>query len=1164
MSYDNKKNMQSIELVPSQVLIENISETNLKKNMEEFVSLNIDNEISNRHLLIKEKNNIERINKSAVLTESERKINTNINNNVNNNSNFKTAQKNVEQKILINNNQNTKNLNNLNNNNFNYKNIQNSDQMDTELKKKPSLKSQKSGKQSRKKAIWRKIFINNTEKNTLKYNYCDNFVRSSIYTWYDFLPKSLLFQFRRYANIYFLFITILQCIPEISPLNPITAVFPFLFVLSISMIREAVEDIKRHKQDAKENSLEVFKYDNNFKETDDFSTRNLFISELSKNLGVGNIVKITKDTVIPADLILLCCSNNSKTAYIETSNLDGEKNLKPILCMQKTFNLLKNIEEERIFRLRGKIRCIPPTAEISTFNGEIFLNSEKVGLKVDKKNFLYKGTILKDTDWAIGIVVYTGKETKIIMNINKSHGKTSHLEMLINKLMVLIFSIQLSLCVFCAVGASLMFKYTFYRGPSAPSKQSYLKFTDESETSLINYNSFYAGFTSFFSYILLFNTMIPISLVVTLEMVKYGQSFFMMWDVDMYSTLRRKFVEVNSCSLNEEMGQIKYIFSDKTGTLTTNKLVFKKAFIWDTEFGKLPEELDADSKKTSSNNHNYNHNDNNEREIINQNNLKNFNNNNNSNNRGTAKSNNNDNNENSNNKNFANSNKSNNNNNASNSKDVNLGFHAGKGISSTDSASFPFNEVKSYSVYGKEGNTCDIELLSDNKKSSLKLQNTRDIINQFLYCISLNQNCFINKTLKTKPQPGIRRITTGNQKKLFSEKASNMNQTEASHQNEANQNNIQNWEINYTGESPDEIILTNSIKEMGVVYFEGDDKRKVLGVLKGANGSEIYVKEEFEILKVMEFNSERGMSSIIVKRDNRIFLYSKGGDGKISLRLSDKNNENKQKIFDKVKSCSEKGYRVLCSAMKILDEAEYQKWSNELDEGLERLNDDKEKERFSNDKYFEIEKGLILLGCTVVEDKLQDNVPETIKELQSAGVNIWVLTGDNLETARNIGIACNLLPEKMQKFFLFGEEKKMKKNMEEKMQIFIENADAALSQEAEKAINAFQEKYRKYYPVIGKNPDKSGVDKVHEEYVKNENLKILLYVVLKKIKEKMEKEDNNPEFNGTLRGLIIEMGCLNCILPPPIRDFPSVLYNHPLSQLFLDVSLKTQAVVCCR
>jgi len=1043
-------------------------------------------------------------------------------------------------------------------NNIDNKNLMSTYYSNSSIKK-PDLKD----KDIKLKSKMRKVFINNPLKNTAKYNYVDNFVRSSIYTWYNFLPKCLLFQFRRYANIYFLFISILQCIPQVSPLNPITAVIPFAIVLCISMIRECVEDIKRHKNDREENSLQVLKYDNNFISTNKFPDRKLFVSEASKNLRVGNIVKINKNSTIPADMILLSCSNNSKTAYIETSNLDGEKNLKPILCLQKTFNLLKNVDNEHLLRLRGKIKCILPTTDLSTFNGEIFLNNEKVSLKVDKKNFLYKGTVLKDTDWALGIVVYTGKDTKIILNINKSNGKSSHLELLINKLMILIFCFQLSLCLVCAILSSLMFSSTFFRSISNPllNKQSYIIFVDETVSSNGYYNnSFYAGLTSFFAYLLLFNTLIPISLVVTLEMVKYGQSFFMMWDFEMNSKLRNKFVEVNSCSLNEEMGQIKYIFSDKTGTLTTNKLVFKKAFIWDTEFGKLPEELteceeidNIKKNKVINKNIKIDNNTNNkinyEKQSSKLNNI-------------NIKSKNHDK-KNDSGYNFKGS-KNNKDNNESNdySKDIKMGLESNKNISNFNlTNSFPFKDVKDYSVYGKQGKQYNIELLSKNKNFTLKLSNTRDIINQFLYCISLNQNCFINKSFKLK-EHSFRRILTGNEKKLL-DKNKNFNNSESMIE-EANKNKVENWEINYTGESPDEIILTNSIKEMGMIYFEGDDRRRILAVLKGINGSEFYEKEEFEILKVMEFNSERGMSSIIVKREEEIFLYSKGGDGKIGLRLSEKNNDNKQKIFDKVKSCSEKGYRVLCAAMKILDPKEYQDWIDDLDAGLEKLNDEKEKERFANEKYFEIEKGLILLGCTVVEDKLQDNVPETIKELQNAGVNIWVLTGDNLETARNIGISCQLLPERMQKYFLYGDEKKMKKIMEENLNIFIDSVDSQLELEATKEINDFQEKYLKYYPIVNFNPDKNGVDKVHEEYRNNERLKIILYIVLKKVKERMNKENQSPEFIGMLRGIVIEMACLNCILPPQIKNFPSALYNHPLSQLFLDVVLTTQAVVCCR
>ena len=926
--------------------------------------------------------------------------------------------------------------------------------------------SKHSTKKPLKNTDIRKITLNNPEKNTKKYSYIDNFVKSSIYNKFNFIPKSLFFQFKRYANIYFLFVTIIQCIPAISPLNPITAVFPFAFVLCISMLREGVEDYNRHTQDEKENSLQVLKYANNPK------SEELFISEKSRNLRVGDLVKIQKNNVIPADLVILSCSNISKTAYIETSNLDGEKNLKPLSCPSKSFNLFKNLIEDKLFRLKGKINCIKPQAEINTFSGELILEANKNSKKINlaKTNLMYKGTTLKDTDWALGAVVYTGAETKIILNINKANGKSSHLEMMINRLMILIFCIQVILCIMCASGSSY-YHYNYFKDIS------YLEY----DTSL---NSFIVGLISFFSYLLLFNTMIPISLVVTLEMVKYGQGFYMGWDTEMYSTLRKQYVTVNSCSLNEEMGQIKYIFSDKTGTLTTNKLVFKKAFIWDTEFGKLAEEID----------------------------------------------------------------------NNSNEKDI-----------TENPMDFPYNEVKAYNVYGKEGKECNIELLSGNKHDSLKLTCTRDLICQFLYCISLNQTCFISKTIKNQI-PLLRRSTflSKNKQKNDNDSAAKSNQIKSSQTNlnirqnvYNNEIDIENYEINYTGESPDEIILTKSIKDMGVVYFDGDDKKKVLGVFKGNNGIEMFVKEEFEILKVMEFNSTRGMSSIIVKKDEKIYLYSKGGDGKISLRLSEKNNENKKKIFDQVKSCSEKGYRVLCSAMKILDEAEFEKWDKELNEGLALL-PEKDKDNFQNMKYEEIEKGLILLGCTVVEDKLQDLVPDTIKELQSAGINIWVLTGDNLETARNIGIMCNLLPERMQKYYLFGDVEKTEKNLQDNFDINLLE-DPEIYKDIQMLIEQFEMKYAKIYikPIDIKSV-------LFKEYEKNQKLKILLFVLLSKIKEKTKLENNNPVFIGVLRGLIIEMGCLNVILPPQIQHFPVELYNHPLTQLFLDVALATQAVVCWR
>ena len=223
----------------------------------------------------------------------------------------------------------------------------------------------------------RKLTMNNPVKNKKKYNYVDNFLITSKYTLLTFLPKSLLFQFLRYANVYFLLMAILQAIGEISPLTPVTAVAPFCLVLIVSMVREGIEDYKRHVSDEKENSQKVKVW-----------RKNQFVEDLSKNLEVGDIVLSEEYSFLPADIILLSCSNITKIAFIETANLDGEKNLKPKFCIPQLFNYFKNCNEK--LRLRGKIKCEKPNADLAKFNGWITL-SEKISLPLTIKQFLYKG-----------------------------------------------------------------------------------------------------------------------------------------------------------------------------------------------------------------------------------------------------------------------------------------------------------------------------------------------------------------------------------------------------------------------------------------------------------------------------------------------------------------------------------------------------------------------------------------------------------------------------------------------------------------------------------------------------------------------------------------------------------------------------------------------------
>ena len=223
----------------------------------------------------------------------------------------------------------------------------------------------------------RRIYINQSKKNIKKYKYEDNFIKTSRYTFFNFIPMSLFYQFKRHANIYFLFCAIIQCFPAISPLNPMTAIAPFVLVLTISMVREGIEDYYKHMNDEKENVERVLTFkDKDYKE------------ELSRNLQVGDIIKVDEYSLIPADILMLSCSNLNKMAYIETANLDGEKNLKPKFCVGTIFNIFK--DANNFVRIRGKIVCDKPNSDLNFFNGRIKLTSN-IDVAVSVKQLLFKG-----------------------------------------------------------------------------------------------------------------------------------------------------------------------------------------------------------------------------------------------------------------------------------------------------------------------------------------------------------------------------------------------------------------------------------------------------------------------------------------------------------------------------------------------------------------------------------------------------------------------------------------------------------------------------------------------------------------------------------------------------------------------------------------------------
>ena len=177
---------------------------------------------------------------------------------------------------------------------------------------------------------------------------------------------------------------------------------------------------------------------------------------------------------------------------------------------------------------------------------------------------------------------------------------------------------------------------------------------------------------------------------------------------------------------------------------------------------------------------------------------------------------------------------------------------------------------------------------------------------------------------------------------------------------------------------------------------------------------------EFEILNVQEFSSDRKRMSILIRDNNMIKLFIKGADSEIKKRLLIENKESHMKTLEKYcEMFSQKGFRTLSVGFKIIDDKSYQEFKDNLHQANSDLENKKEK---VEEVYNKLEQDIILLGGTIVEDKLQDQVPETIKDLRLAKIKIWMLTGDKFETAFNIGLSCNLISTQMMIFKIKGEE----------------------------------------------------------------------------------------------------------------------------------------------
>ncbi|XP_011442077.1 phospholipid-transporting ATPase VD isoform X3 [Magallana gigas] len=818
-------------------------------------------------------------------------------------------------------------------------------------------------------------------KNHPNCDYRSNRIKTTKYSALTFLPKNLFEQFHRFANLYFILVVALNWVPQVQAFGKEIAMIPVIFVLAVTAVKDAFEDFRRYKSDRKINHHTCRRYS---------SADGRYVKSEWMDVHAGDFVHLACDEIIPADILLLHSSDPLGICHLETSNLDGETNLKQ---RQIVHGLKYEGSKFAVSKFKYSVECELPNAEIYKFNGYIKLETgEKVSL--NKDNLLLRGCTIKNTDFVEGIVLYAGHETKAMLNNRNPRYKRSKLERRINRDVIYCVILLLFLCLFCAIASGIWLS----------------NFEDSTVVlfipfeSLEWYNPYFQAFVVFFTYIIIFQTVIPLPLYVSVEIVKLGQVYFINNDIELYYEPIDKRIECRALNITEDLGQIEYIFSDKTGTLTENQMEFKTCTIGGTDYPHTPEYDEDDFSDTGSR---YS---------------------------------------------LANISRTS----SIQAMDIHLepgitnaltsrwGLHvsgAARNHSKTVQEFF-LNIVMCNTVIvtNRHVDTMDDSgsILEGNYKGKNrsqddldKLSRTGDPPQKKPPLINLPDTPVTRKGVLPPLNPrDIGTPPTGKRSNghanignvppiTFSssydfERNRDFGISTPSEGSIAGSSYISDGsqQSRYEAESPDELALVRAACTYGCRLV----KRSIEKVRVWLPGEG---EVEFEVLEVLQFDSTRKRMSVITRNPNNkeLVMFTKGADTAVLGVLHRKFKEDKD-LHRMVKETEKhilnyamQGLRTLCMAKKVLTRVEYEEWKVRFNEASAAMEDREEKILQVS---CEIEKDLDLLGATGIEDKLQEGVPETIDKLRKAGIKVWVLTGDKQETAIQVAYSSKLIGQKDQ------------------------------------------------------------------------------------------------------------------------------------------------------